>query len=416
MDLQQAAPAPAAVPAAAPAAAVAPGVQAPAPERRERRAVRRFLRAFFRALGNRDTYDVRRNPTLWLGFVMALPIPFLVWAAQAPTWLLLSSIPAPLFWSFVLGAAGRVGLRAAIETERLEEVIEATLEEAEAVEASYQEALYEEVERRTDLERRERAVESELRLAEAVHRTLLPDSIQRPDVEVAVRQIPSQFIGGDYLYASVVGERYLYLCVGDVSGHGVSAALVVARLHGLIRRLTHAKRAKPVTILEQVNSAALEIFQHTYFFMTFAVFRLDLETGKLRYATAGHPAQVLLRTDGSVQRLRTPNRLLGIDGDIFDEHHPSDRVQLEPGDSVVLFTDGLFEILSGENEKVLGEQGLHDRIATLQGLSPALMAGEILQDLADFQGQSTFADDVSLMVVTYRGHEPEDDAEGDDAS
>ena len=319
--------------------------------------------------------------------------------------MLLLSIPAPLFWGVILGAAGRVGIRAEIEAQRLKAEIEATRNEAEAVQAEYAEALEEEVERREDLERKEETVISELRLAEAVHRTLLPASIQRSDVEVAIRQIPSQYIGGDYLFAHVVGNRYLYLCVGDVSGHGVSAALVVARLHGMIRRLTHAKRSKPVTILEELNRAALEIFQHTYFFMTFAVFRLDLETGKLRYATAGHPAQILVRRDGRVQKLRTPNRLLGMDLDIFDDHHPSDRVQLDPGDSVVLFTDGLFEIQDEKTGEILGEQGLYDRIEDVQGLSPALMAGEILQDLADFQGRSTFGDDVSLMVLRYLGRE-----------
>ena len=372
------------------------------------RTIRRFFREFRKALVDDATYDIRSNPPLALGVLMALPIPFLVWAAQAPPWLLLVSIPAPLFWGVVLGAAGRVGILAELEAQRLADEIEATRDEAEAVQAEYAEALEEEVERREDLERKDLTVRSELKLAEAVHRTLLPHPIQRDDVEVAVRQIPSQYVGGDYLFAHVVGDRYLYLCVGDVSGHGVSAALVVARLHGMIRRLTHAKRSKPVTILDQLNRAALEIFQHTSFFMTFAVFRLDLTTGVLQYATAGHPAQIHVRRDGRMQRLRTPNRLLGMDADIFDDHHPSDRVQLDPGDSVVLFTDGLFEIQDPKTGEILGEQGLHERIQNVQGLSPALMTGEILQDLADFQGQSTFNDDVSLMVLTYKGREGED--------
>jgi serine phosphatase RsbU (regulator of sigma subunit) len=389
MDLQRAAPDPETAPRARSA--------------RPRRTLLHFLSEFRRALVDEATYDLRANPTLAVGFLMALPIPFLVWAAQAPAWLLLVSLPAPLFWGVVLGAAGRVGIRAEREARRLQAEVAAARTQTEAVQAVYEEALVEEVERREGLERKEEVVRSELKLAEAVHRTLLPDSIQRPDVEVAVRQIPSEFVGGDYLYASVVGKRYLYLCIGDVSGHGVSAALVVARLHGMIRRLTLAKRSKPVTILDQLNRAALEIFKHTYFFLTFAVFRLDLETGKLRYATAGHPAQILVRRDGRIQPLRTPNRLLGMDADIFDAHHPSDRVQLDPGDSLVLFTDGLFEIQDRKTGAHLGEQGLHERIQTMQGLTPALMAGEILQDLADFQGRSTFNDDVSLMVVTYRG-------------
>ncbi|MFV1960055.1 MAG: hypothetical protein ACC662_11660, partial [Planctomycetota bacterium] len=74
--------------------AEAPGTEDQAPER--------FFRAFVRALVDDATFDVRKNPTLWLGFLMALPIPVVAWAAHSPAWLLLLSIPAPLFWGVVL--------------------------------------------------------------------------------------------------------------------------------------------------------------------------------------------------------------------------------------------------------------------------------------------------------------------------
>ncbi|MFV1958065.1 MAG: PP2C family protein-serine/threonine phosphatase, partial [Planctomycetota bacterium] len=302
---------------------------------------------------------------------------------------------------------GRVGIQEAETNEQLEDEIAETRYLALASQATFEEALDEEQARRNALEKREKAVLNELQLAAAVHRTLVPNDIHRDDVEVAVRHIPTAYVGGDYLRATVVANRWLYLIVGDVSGHGVAAALVVARLHGLIRRLTLARRARPVTILERVNRSAMQLFQHTYFFMTMAVMRLDLVSGRLLYATAGHPAQVLLRTDGRITELRTRNRLLGIDADIFDPRRPSASVKLEPGDSVVLFTDGLFEILGDRDGTVLGEEGLHERIASLKGLGPTLMVGEILDELADFQGRSTFRDDVTLMVATWKGSKPE---------
>ncbi len=363
----------------------------------------RFLRDFLGAVVGGDTYDLKRNPTLWVGFVMALPIPFITFASGGPAWLMLLSIPAPFFWAVVVGAAGRAGIRQFERSERLEREIVRTLDMANLAHRSYEQALNQEVERRRSLEQRELAVVSDLQLAEAVHRTLIPSSIQRPDVEVAVRHIPTEYVGGDYLFATIVDQRWLYLVMGDVSGHGVAAALVVARLHGLIRRLTLENQASPVTILDKVNRAALQLFRHTYFFMTMGVFRLDLKTGRLRYATAGHPAQCLLRGDGSLELLRTPNRLLGIDGDIFDSERPGDMVQMAPGDTVVLFTDGLYEILSGAGGEMLGEEALQERIKGLSGLEPALLAGEILQELADFQGRSNFGDDVSLMVATWEG-------------
>ncbi len=399
-----------------PAAAGAPVrvAEEGAPPGTRRRLRLQFLRALLRALSDDQTYDLRRNPSLGVGFLMAIPIPVIAWAAGSPAWLMCLSLPAPLFWAVVVGAAGRVGMKAVEQTERLRHEIEKTRVQALAAQETYEVALDEEVQRRRALEVREQEVLSELKLAETVHRTLVPASLQREDVEVAVRHIPTEFVGGDYLFSAVVDDRYLYLAIGDVSGHGVAAALVVARIHGLIRRLTLENRSRPVTILERLNRATVQIFERTYFFMTFAVFRLDLRTGRLRYATAGHPAQALLRANGRVELLRTPNRLLGIDSDIFDAARPSDHVDLAPGDSLVLFTDGLFEILSGKDGRVLGEQGLHERIASLSGLTPALIAGEILQDLADFQGRSKFPDDVSLMVATYRGPVTETPTDVDD--
>ena len=188
-----------------------------------------------------------------------------------------------------------------------------------------------------------------------------------------------------------------------MSGHGVAAALVVARIHGLVRRLTLTKK-RPEAFLERLNRAVGQIFKETYFFLTFGVFRIDLHTGELEYATGGHPSQILLTHDGEIRELRTPNRLLGMDDDIFSPNRPSQRLQLRPGDSIVLFTDGLFEILSDEQGEMLGEGGLHDRIRSIGSLSPSLLIGEVLQDLAEYSGRSEFEDDMTLVAARFEGH------------
>jgi serine phosphatase RsbU (regulator of sigma subunit) len=380
-----------------------PGAPPPAPPVPPTPQGWRFLRAFLRALTDEGTFHLRENPSLWLGFFLAIPIPLLLFAVKAPLWIKVLAVFAPLAWAVILGAAGRVGTLAQEEQERLTREMRrarAVAEHAQETLAVAEEALDAEVARRKELELRQRAVLNELKLAQAVQSTLVPANVIRPEVEVAVRQIPSAYVGGDYLHANVVDGRWLYLCVADVSGHGISAALVVARIHGMVRRLTLEKQ-HPEAMLDAIHRAALQILQHTYFFLTVGMFRLDLADGTLDYATAGHPGQVLLRADGTMEILRTPNRLLGMDADVFDSERPSDSTKLKPGDMLVLFTDGLFEILQGGQGTVLGESGLRQRIAGLSGLAPTLMAGEILQELADFQGHSKFEDDVSLMVARF---------------
>ena len=357
----------------------------------------RYLRAFFRALVDEKTYDVRSNPSLWLGFLLAMPIPITCYIADAPVWLFLLSLPAPATWGVLLGAAGRVGLLAQEKSELLEEeVVESRGKQVETVaelEAT-QEVL-------AELRRRREEMVADLRLARAVQSTLESPNIQRPDCEVVIRSIPTAFVGGDYVHAVVAEERWLYVILGDVSGHGVAAALVVARLHGLVRRLTLTKK-DPLTIIERINKASLQVFKETYFFLTMAIARIDLHEGILEFATAGHPGQFLIRSHGEVEEIRTRNRLLGMDDDVFAEDTPSMTIRLQPGDTLVFFSDGLFEALT-ENGEILGEAGLRARIERLGPLEPSLLVGEILQELSQFTGTSTFDDDVSLVATRWIG-------------
>ncbi len=369
---------------------------------------RQFMRGFRDALRDPATYNPVRNPSVWLGFVLALPIPLFTFFIESPWWLKLIALVAPFTWAAILGAAGRVGLRAQQETVRMSERVDEVVSQVAGVEghlAETEEALGEEVLKRQHLEDLRDEVVSDLRLAKDVQRTLIPHDIQRPEANVVTRMIASRLIGGDYVHTNIVGDRYLYLIVADVSGHGIAAALVVARFHGFIRRLTLLGRT-PMTMLRRMNEAAMQLFMHTYFFMTCAVARIDLYTGLMEYATAGHPDQFLLRANGEIEHLRTPNRLLGIDADIFDASRPSDQVQLEPGDSVIFFTDGMFEVLADGSGELLGEDGLEARIREFGPLEPSLLIGEVLQELAEFQGRSDFEDDVTISVTQFLGTTP----------
>ncbi len=357
-----------------------------------------YLRAWVAALTDERTYDVRQNPSLWLGFLLAIPIPVLTFAAEADVWLKLLTLLSPITWAILLGATGAVTQRLIDQRNELRNVVESAESDARIA----REDLDVERELREALEREREQDRAELKLAQSVQETIESKNIHREDCEVVIHSLPSKFVGGDYVHVNVIEGRWLYLCVADVAGHGIAAALVVARIHGLVRRLT-LTRKRPEPFLERINRATLQIFKDTYFFMTVAIFRVDLRTGELEYATAGHPTQVLLHEDGTHEDLRTNNRLLGMDADIFDKREPTKRAQLRPGDTLVLFTDGLFEILEDGKGEVLGEGGLHRRLQRVGTVAPGLLVGEVLQDIAEFQGHSHFEDDVTLVAARWNG-------------
>ena len=380
-----------------------PSVETPTPAapptlRPSRR--RPFVRAFFRALSDPRTFEARRNPSLWLGVLLALPIPILVFFANAPGWIVALALSAPIAWGLILGAAGRVAQAASDDAHHMQVAALEAERENLKMQASLRKEVESERNQREELEAAQKLITTELKLAREIQRTLIPPDILRPDVQVVVKNVPCSYVGGDYLQAFMPRPDLLYLCVGDVSGHGVAAALVVNRIHGHVRRLILEQRP-PDQFLEELNRAALKILQHTYFFMTFGVFKIDLVKRRIDFATAGHPAQFLLHADGSVESLSTPNRLLGMDSDIFDPETPMSSVTYAQGDSLVLFTDGLFEIPGKDDGEILGEDGLREVLSNLGGLPPALVAGDILQDLANFQGHSRFEDDVSLIVARF---------------
>lgn len=372
---------------------------------------------------------MRRNAGLWLGLLLALPIPILALASSGPFWIDVISLTAPIAWAAILGAAGRVARLGDDEIHRMAAVAttvghanEAEKVVARGVAADAIQRIRTEASKASrahaaesvvlrgaaDSERTERErlellqglMETELALAQRVHRSLLPENILRPDLEVVVRQIPCSYVGGDYLHAALPRPDLLYLCVGDVVGHGVSAALVVSRIHGLMQNLILEQRM-PDQILEHLDRATTQIVEHTPFFMTFAVFRVDLGAARIDYAMAGHPNQYLLRSEGTVEHLTSGNGLLGLkDLNSLGPMRPA-SVQYRSGDTLVLFTDGLFEVAARDGGPMLGEAGLLSRLARLAKSTPELVVSDILQSVVDFGHLGPFEDDVSLMVARF---------------
>jgi sigma-B regulation protein RsbU (phosphoserine phosphatase) len=246
--------------------------------------------------------------------------------------------------------------------------------------------------------RLQRAAQAELVLGQTIQESLIPANIEREDLSVALRHIPCANLGGDYLQASLPHPDLLYLCVGDVSGHGVAAALVVSRLHALVQRM-FLEDIRPGPFLEALNQATLGLSQQTSFFMTFAVLRIDLSARRIEYATAGHPAQYLLRSGRDVEELSTPNSALGLQDVVCTPGRSVGSTTYAPGDSLLLFTDGIFEARAPGGSEIWGEDNVRSGFMRHGRRAPGDVVAAILGDAADFRGVRDFEDDVSLLVA-----------------
>jgi len=250
-----------------------------------------------------------------------------------------------------------------------------------------------ELERSVELgEARLEMQEQELERAREIQESLLPKEIpQLPGFEVAAAWRPARMVGGDYFDVLRLGENRLALCIADVVGKGVSAALLMANVQATVRAFARDSESS-AWVCSRVNSVLCGNIAAEKF-VTFFYGILDAEQRTLRYCNAGHPSPILVSSD-SVQQLPGGGAVLGV----FPAWDYQDSViALSAGDRLLFFTDGITEA-SGADGNEFGEENLA-ALAKANGTSPAReLNNRVFARVNDFcEGQ--FQDDATLLVV-----------------
>jgi sigma-B regulation protein RsbU (phosphoserine phosphatase) len=234
--------------------------------------------------------------------------------------------------------------------------------------------------------------EQELDRAREIQQSLLPKDIpQLPGFEVATAWRPARVVSGDYFDVLRLGENRLAICIADVVGKGVSAALLMANVQAAVRAFARASESS-AWVCSSVNSVLCENIG-TGKFVTFFYGVLDADKRTFQYCNAGHPSAILVSSD-SIRRLPAGGAVLGV----FPNWKYEDSVVgLNPGDRLLLFTDGITEA-SGSEGQEFGE----DKLAALAKANHASSASElnsrVLAQVTDFcRGQ--FQDDATLLVI-----------------
>lgn len=327
-----------------------------------------------------------------------------------------------------LGAAVRRALREVAEREALQRA------QAELYTCNME--LEQRVRDRTrELREKNELMEEELRMAHELQQALLPRRFppvpagvteEQSAVRVRSHYRASHFVGGDCFNVTRVSDTALSVFICDVMGHGVRAALVTAMLRALEEQLGE-KAADPALLLREMNQALCHIFEEaeTLVFASACAITVDVSEGRAVFANAGHPSPLLLRRSlGSVESLggtpappfkTVPHRsergygatsVRGPALGIFSEaEYANQCCRVEAGDTLLLFTDGLFEIENDRGE-LLSESGLRSAVAKLTRLSPEALIPATIGAAETFAAGRPFPDDLCVVAVEVARLEP----------
>lgn len=221
----------------------------------------------------------------------------------------------------------------------------------------------------------------------------LPKEIpQIPGCEFSGAWLPMHGIGGDYFDVISLDANRFAFTIADVAGKGIAAALLMSNLQATVRGLA-VRDLPPANLAEQLNRI---ISKNTASdrFITFFYAVFDAQSRRLLYSNGGHNAPIVLRRDGSIDRLSSGGQALGI---FEEERYEQEEITLAEGDRLALFTDGITEASDGTEEE-FGEARLLEILQQSRSLSAAEIQKIVLSRVAEFSGEK-FQDDATLVLL-----------------
>jgi phosphoserine phosphatase RsbU/P len=267
---------------------------------------------------------------------------------------------------------------------------------------------------REELSKKNQMMEEDLKMANEIQLAMLPQTFpvfppsSEPEdslLRFHMHYTPTGTVGGDFFTIFPVSDRVAGLFICDVMGHGVRSALVTAMIRALVEELRPVA-SDPAALLNRINGDLRNILRQTGspLFTTAFYAVADLDRNVLLYANAGHPKPFIVnRAVGTAERLRStdgkrrPALGLFADADYRTFEHP-----LRPGDMLLAFTDGVFEV-EGPDEQQFSQDMLLDLVRRNAALGIKGLIEAVLKEIRAFTAQETFSDDICLVGLEVSG-------------
>ena len=244
------------------------------------------------------------------------------------------------------------------------------------------------------------SIERDLHIASGIQMGMLPKNFptypDRDDVQLFASLVPAKEVGGD-LFDFYFHNEKLFFCIGDVSGKGVPASLVMAVTRSIFRTVS-ARETEPHRIMTTMNQAMAEMNQ-TNMFVTLFVGVLDLPTGHLLYSNAGHDAPLLIAE--GVETLPCDSNIpVGV---LPSWSYTRQEAQISTGTTIFLFTDGLTEAMNADKEQFRQERvdAVAAQALEQRSYEPRQLIAQMTQAVHQFVGDAEQSDDLTMMAIQY---------------
>ena len=240
-------------------------------------------------------------------------------------------------------------------------------------------------------------MDKELQIARDIQQSFLLQQPQNfPGLDIAFLNIPSSKVGGDYYEIIALNDREIVFSINDISGHGVPASLLMAIFRSSF--VFQLRQGGDISAtISHLNRLIAETTDPNLFVTSFTA-KLDRQAGILSYINAGHPPPLVVRGI-DLLFLDSDSMVVGMFADV---EYPVSRFALQPGDVLIMYTDGVIEAENEQHEEYsLARLGAF--AVAQKDLSAAAIQAALIEDLKIFCRQQDFSDDVTLMVVKYLG-------------
>ncbi|MEX2347623.1 MAG: PP2C family protein-serine/threonine phosphatase [Balneolaceae bacterium] len=245
---------------------------------------------------------------------------------------------------------------------------------------------------------KEQRLKQELSIARVVQQTFLPSKIHHlPGIDIAGVCIPAQETGGDYYDMIALGQQRTAIAIGDVSGKGIRAAFYMTFTKGVLHSLS-ALILSPVELLNQLNRLFKEnATRGTFISMIYGI--LEADKREFTFARAGHNPMLVVRSNGDTEWLKPDGVGIGItESDNFIRCTQEASLKLKEGDVVILYTDGITEMLNTGGH-FYGEERLERLVKGVRKASSEKILEIIVDDVNEFKGIAKQHDDMTLVII-----------------